>query len=93
MRSCFPVMTDDKRMPVFIYVMVCSLIQDMKCILHSALFFPIGLRDSLKNYCIYLQVIRVVLLWVNNHFRDFEIDPHMSDFLVNFMCLLDHEVI
>ena len=39
-----------------------------------------------------LQVIRVVLLWVNNHFRDFEIDPHLSDFLVQFMSFLEDQV-
>ena len=26
-------------------------------------------------------VTRVVLLWVNNHFTDFEMDPAMMDFL------------
>ncbi|XP_063703406.1 rap guanine nucleotide exchange factor 2 isoform X3 [Culicoides brevitarsis] len=30
------------------------------------------------------RVARVVLLWVNNHFTDFETDPHMMEFLENF---------
>ncbi|CAL4156065.1 unnamed protein product, partial [Meganyctiphanes norvegica] len=34
-----------------------------------------GLRD---------RVTRVLLLWVNNHFTDFEMDPNMMNFLENF---------
>lgn len=30
------------------------------------------------------RVTRVVLLWVNNHFTDFETDPHMMEFLETF---------
>ncbi|CAG0881918.1 unnamed protein product [Cyprideis torosa] len=30
------------------------------------------------------RVTRVVLLWVNNHFTDFELDPGMMEFLVTF---------
>ena len=38
------------------------------------------------------QVTRVVLLWVNNHFNDFETDPAMSDFLETFEKLLENQV-
>ena len=39
-----------------------------------------------------LQVTRVVLFWVNNHFNDFETDPAMCEFLEHFECLLEREV-
>ena len=32
----------------------------------------------------FLQVTRIVLLWVNNHFNDFEGDPAMTRFLEEF---------
>jgi len=35
------------------------------------------------------KVTRVVLLWVNNHFTDFETDPSMMDFLETFESLLE----
>ena len=41
---------------------------------------------------VFLQVTRVVLLWVNNHFHDFETDGTMSDFLERFEKLLEKEV-
>lgn len=41
---------------------------------------------------IYLQVTRVVLLWVNNHFNDFEGDPAMTQFLEEFENNLEREV-
>lgn len=37
------------------------------------------------------KVTRVVLLWVNNHFTDFETDPSMMDFLESFENSLEHE--
>ncbi len=39
-----------------------------------------------------LQVTRIVLLWVNNHFNDFEGDPVMTQFLEDFEKLLDSSV-
>ncbi len=39
-----------------------------------------------------LQVTRIVLLWVNNHFKDFEGDPVMTLFLEDFEKLLDSSV-
>lgn len=39
------------------------------------------------------QVTRVVLLWVNNHFNDFEGDPAMTRFLEEFENNLEREVI
>uniref|UniRef100_A0AAR2KIW6 Rap guanine nucleotide exchange factor 2 n=1 Tax=Pygocentrus nattereri TaxID=42514 RepID=A0AAR2KIW6_PYGNA len=41
-----------------------------------------GLRD---------KVTRVVLLWVNNHFSDFEGDPDMTNFLEEFQNCLERE--
>lgn len=38
------------------------------------------------------QVTRVVLLWVNNHFSDFEGDPDMTNFLEEFQSNLEKEV-
>ena len=36
-------------------------------------------------------VARVVLLWVNNHFTDFETDPAMMEFLEAFETALERE--
>lgn len=38
------------------------------------------------------QVTRVVLLWVNNHFNDFEGDPAMTRFLEEFEKNLENTV-
>lgn len=35
-----------------------------------------------------MQVTRIVLLWVNNHFHDFEGNPSMIKFLEDFEKLL-----
>ncbi|XP_013399838.1 rap guanine nucleotide exchange factor 6 isoform X2 [Lingula anatina] len=37
------------------------------------------------------RVTRVVLLWVNNHFNDFESNPAMSEFLEKFEIMLERE--
>lgn len=37
------------------------------------------------------KVARVVLLWVNNHFTDFETDPTMMEFLEQFESALERE--
>lgn len=37
------------------------------------------------------RVTRVVLLWVTNHFTDFETDPSMMEFLESFECSLERE--
>lgn len=37
------------------------------------------------------RVTRVVLLWVENHFTDFECDSHMMDFLEKFELLLEEK--
>lgn len=37
------------------------------------------------------KVTRVVLLWVNNHFTDFETDPTMMEFLESFETVLEKE--
>lgn len=36
------------------------------------------------------RITRVVLLWVNNHFNDFESDMEMTEFLQNFEEALEH---
>lgn len=46
---------------------------------------------SENNIC-FTQVTRVVLLWVNNHFNDFEGNPLMTQFLEDFGKLLDEAV-
>lgn len=43
-------------------------------------------------YNLILKVTRVVLLWVNNHFTDFETDPDMMEFLEKFEACLEKEV-
>ena len=48
--------------------------------------------DVLRSLLCCRQVTRVVLLWVNNHFNDFETDPAMSDFLETFEKLLENQV-
>lgn len=35
------------------------------------------------------KVTRVLLLWVNNHFTDFETDPTMMEFLERFEAELE----
>uniref|UniRef100_A0A8C4N9H0 RPGF2 n=1 Tax=Eptatretus burgeri TaxID=7764 RepID=A0A8C4N9H0_EPTBU len=37
------------------------------------------------------KVTRIILLWVNNHFEDFEDDPAMTDILEKFESLLEQE--
>ena len=43
--------------------------------------------------CSCVQVTRIVLLWVNNHFNDFEGDLAMTRFLEDFEKLLEATVI
>lgn len=38
------------------------------------------------------RITRVVLLWVNNHFNDFESDMDMTEFLQNFEAALEDYV-
>lgn len=45
---------------------------DRRNVLHNHMLSPIP------------QVTRIVLLWVNNHFNDFEGDPAMTRFLEEF---------
>ena len=46
-------------------------------------------RNSFNDPTVRDKVTRVVLLWVNNHFTDFETDPCMMEFLETFECLLE----
>jgi len=38
------------------------------------------------------RITRVVLLWVNNHFNDFESDMEMTEFLQKFEAALESHV-
>ncbi|XP_049804195.1 rap guanine nucleotide exchange factor 2 isoform X2 [Schistocerca nitens] len=49
------------------------------------------LLDWFNEPCIRDRVTRVVLLWVNNHFTDFETDPSMMEFLETFEQCLERE--
>ncbi|XP_070544204.1 rap guanine nucleotide exchange factor 6-like [Ptychodera flava] len=44
-----------------------------------------------RNSSVRDRVTRVVLLWVNNHYNDFESDPAMVEFLEQFEDLLDKQ--
>ncbi|XP_057661272.1 rap guanine nucleotide exchange factor 6-like isoform X3 [Diorhabda carinulata] len=50
----------------------------------SPLYVANQLLDWFKDPDVRDRVTRVVLLWVNNHFTDFETDPDMIDFLETF---------
>lgn len=52
-------------------------------------FYSFLSRDSFNDPTVRDKVTRVVLLWVNNHFTDFETDPCMMEFLETFECLLE----
>lgn len=58
----------------------CTTSEPLTCILTRA------------DHVMSLQVTRVVLLWVNNHFNDFEGDPAMTHFLEEFENNLEKEV-
>lgn len=49
------------------------------------------LLDWFKDPDVRDRVTRVVLLWVNNHFTDFETDPDMIEFLETFELGLENE--
>lgn len=49
------------------------------------------LLDWFKETTVRDRVTRVVLLWVNNHFTDFETDPNMMEFLETFEQNLENE--
>jgi Rap guanine nucleotide exchange factor 2 len=49
------------------------------------------LLDWFKDPQLRDKVTRVLLLWVNNHFTDFEMDRDMMDFLERFEVALEKE--
>lgn len=49
------------------------------------------MSNFINVFC-FTQVTRIVLLWVNNHFNDFEGNPSMTQFLEDFEKLLDEAV-
>lgn len=57
----------------------------------SPLFVANQLLEWFKDQEIRDRVTRVVLLWVNNHFTDFETDPEMIEFLETFEQGLEDE--
>ncbi|XP_076264887.1 PDZ domain-containing guanine nucleotide exchange factor isoform X3 [Rhynchophorus ferrugineus] len=57
----------------------------------SSLHIANQLLEWFKDPEIRDRVTRVVLLWVNNHFTDFETDPNMIDFLETFEQGLENE--
>ncbi|KAJ8915860.1 hypothetical protein NQ315_004674, partial [Exocentrus adspersus] len=59
--------------------------------IHSPLHVASQLLDWFKNPEVRDRVTRVVLLWVNNHFTDFETDPEMIEFLETFEQGLEKE--
>ena len=86
----------------------------LPAILHAMLFFVSAftrmyctrdlkgtiIRHKATNGSFYPQVTRVMLLWVNNHFTDFEGDVAMENYLVTFekglelqVRLANHELI
>lgn len=62
----------------------------------SFVFIENGTYEHVNPYTRFFhtlfQVTRVVLLWVNNHFNDFEGDPAMTHFLEEFENNLEKEV-
>ncbi|XP_023310109.1 rap guanine nucleotide exchange factor 6 isoform X3 [Anoplophora glabripennis] len=59
--------------------------------IHSPLHVANQLLDWFKDPEVRDRVTRVVLLWVNNHFTDFETDPDMIEFLETFEQGLEKE--
>ncbi|XP_065110716.1 rap guanine nucleotide exchange factor 2 isoform X2 [Paramisgurnus dabryanus] len=59
--------------------------------LPSPLILGQRLLDWFNDPCLRDKVTRVVLLWVNNHFSDFEGDPDMTNFLEEFQNNLERE--
>ncbi|KAJ8976255.1 hypothetical protein NQ317_001889 [Molorchus minor] len=57
----------------------------------SALHVASQLLEWFKDSEVRDRVTRVVLLWVNNHFTDFETDPDMIEFLETFEQGLENE--
>ncbi|XP_051993337.1 rap guanine nucleotide exchange factor 2-like isoform X2 [Xyrauchen texanus] len=59
--------------------------------LPSPLILGQRLLDWFNDLSLRDKVTRVVLLWVNNHFSDFEGDPDMTSFLEEFQINLERE--
>jgi Rap guanine nucleotide exchange factor 2 len=57
----------------------------------NSLFVATQLLDWFEQAQVRDRVARVVLLWVNNHFTDFETDPAMMEFLEAFEACLERE--
>ena len=59
--------------------------------LHSPTLLANQLLEWFADASLRDKVTRVLLLWVNNHFTDFETDPGMIDFLEKFEAALEKE--
>jgi len=59
--------------------------------MHEALLWFVVLCYRFNEAVVRDRVTRVVLLWVNNHFTDFETDPTMMEFLETFEMGLERE--
>lgn len=57
----------------------------------NPLFVATQLLEWFEQAQVRDRVARVVLLWVNNHFTDFETDPAMMEFLEAFETCLERE--
>ncbi len=72
-----------------------TYIEDFLLTYRTFLATPTVLADQLldwfKEPSLRDKVTRVLLLWVNNHFTDFETDPAMMDFLEKFEVCLENE--
>jgi Rap guanine nucleotide exchange factor 2 len=72
-----------------------TYVEDFLLTYRTFLDLPMCVADKLAEWfrdsSLRDKVIRVVLLWVNNHFRDFELESQMADFLDDFMKLLEEQ--
>ncbi|KAK6187380.1 hypothetical protein SNE40_005425 [Patella caerulea] len=72
-----------------------TYVEDFLLTCRTFLDNPLILANKLLNWfdepMLRSKVTRVVLLWVNNHFNDFETDPAMCEFLEHFEHLLERE--
>ena len=72
-----------------------TYIEDFLLTYRTFLNAPVVIADQLldwfKDPQLRDKVTRVLLLWVNNHFTDFETDPSMMNFLEKFEGCLEAE--
>lgn len=76
---------------IILFMLICFKIGPQSQVLTFYFFSPLKYRRFFYNrlkvklsFFVSVQVTRIVLLWVNNHFNDFEGNPEMTQFLENF---------